>query len=330
MHSAATKVPALPTDTTLLSLAENPQQQQRVPRRAWLAYAVICVVWGTTFLAIRVAIETIPTLYVNAIRFIGAGSILLLLSLIVRARFPKGLADWRNTIINGVLMSAISNTLVVYSENFLASGLAALLAAMIPIWMAVLESIIGEAPMNRRKFAGLALGFAGVALLVAPAIGKPDTSLKFFLAVFLMQVNAIIWNIGTLRSKRYKSAADPMAMASIQMLSGGLAVFTLSLILGHHAPMHFSTRSLLAVLYLMIFGSVIAYSAYIYALGKLPAGKLSSYAYVNPAVAVVVGWMFLSEPLTLRMILAMAVILGGVALIQLDKRRATVVVKETR
>jgi drug/metabolite transporter (DMT)-like permease len=295
---------------------------------AYAAYASICILWGTTFVGIRVAIETIPTLLVTAIRFVTAGVILLVIARLTGARFPRHAREWRDHAISGVLMVGGGNTLVVYAEHTLSSGLAALLAATIPIWMAVLEAILGLAPMTRRRAAGLALGFSGVALLVAPAVGKLHMSAPFFLAVAAMQLSAICWNSGTLYSRRHPSTSDPMANATIQMLAGGIAVSLVAIATGTRVSLSmFAVRSVVALLYLAIFGSIVAYTAYLYALTKLSAGKVSSYAYVNPAVAVLFGALLLHETVTLRMISAMLIILGGVAVIQLDRRRLAAVEK---
>lgn len=290
---------------------------------AHVAFAAICVIWGTTFAAIRVAIETIPTLIVGGVRFLIAGLLLLVIAGLSRARFPRTGREWRDQVIAGVLMAGAGNTLVVYAEHALTSGLAALLAATIPIWMAVMEAILGLSSLTRRKIAGLVLGFGGVALLVAPAIGRADLSLPFFLAVGAMQLSAICWNSGTLISRRHRNGADPMAAAVVQMLAGGVAVSLVALAAGQRpTPDMFSIRSSIAVLYLAVLGSVVAYTAYNYAQTKLSAGKVSSYAYVNPAIAVLTGALLLREPVTARMIVSMVIILAGVALIQIDRRKA--------
>jgi drug/metabolite transporter (DMT)-like permease len=304
-----------------------PRARSEWPLGAYVAYAAICIIWGTTFLAIRVAIETIPTLLVTGLRFLAAGGMLLFIAGLTRARFPQRAHEWREQIISGILMVAMANTLVVYSEHELTSGMAALLAATIPIWMALMEGLLGLAPLTRRKAIGLALGFGGVGVLVAPAIGRPDMSMPFFLAVGAMQLNAICWNSGTLVSRRHPTSSDPMANAVVQMLAGGVSVTALAFLIGQRPkPEMFSVLSTAALLYLAVFGSVIAYTAYNYALSKLSAGKVSSYAYVNPLVAVVVGAILLHELVTPRMVVAMAIILAGVAVIQLDRRRAA---KET-
>ena len=289
---------------------------------AYVAFGAICVIWGTTFAAIRVAIETIPTFLVSGVRFLIAGFLLLLIAKLSGARFPASAREWRDQVIAGVLMAGVGNTLVVYAEHVLSSGLAALLAATIPIWMAALESILGIASLTPKKIAGLVLGFGGVGLLVAPAIGYIDLSLRFVLAVGAMQLSAICWNGGTLIARRHRTSAAPMAAAVVQMLSGGAAMMLAAFASGQHPTQSMlSIRSSIALLYLAVLGSVVAYTAYNYAQTKLSAGKVSSYAYVNPAIAVLTGALFLREPVTLRMIASMAIILSGVALIQIDQRR---------
>jgi drug/metabolite transporter (DMT)-like permease len=289
---------------------------------AYAAFAAICVIWGTTFAAIRVAIETIPTFLVAGVRFLIAGFLLLVIARLHGARFPRSAREWCEQVIAGVLMAGVANTLVVYAEHALSSGMAALLAATIPIWMAAMEAILGLSNLTVRKIAGLILGFGGVGLLVAPAIGQIDLSLRFLLAVGAMQLNAICWNGGTLISRRHRASAEPMAVATVQMLAGGAAMMLAAFVFGQYPTLRmFSIRSSLAVLYLAILGSVVAYTAYNYAQTKLSAGSVASYAYVNPAIAVLTGALLLREPVTLRMIASMVIILSGVALIQIDRRR---------
>jgi drug/metabolite transporter (DMT)-like permease len=296
------------------------------PIGAYLAFAAICVIWGTTFAAIRVAIETIPTFLVGAIRFLIAGLLLLVIARLSDSRFPKSRREWRDHVIAGVLMAGAANTLVVWAEHALSSGMAALLAATIPIWMALMEAILGLSSLNTRKVAGLVLGFSGVAVLVAPMIGPVELSLPFLLAVGAMQLNAILWNVGTLIVRRHRGSADPMAASVVQMLAGGTAIAIVALVTGEHPRWSmFALRSSLAVLYLAVLGSVVAYSAYNYAQTRLSAGKVASYAYVNPAIAVLTGALLLHELVTLRMIAAMAIILSGVAMIQFDRRAPRIV-----
>lgn len=287
---------------------------------AYVAYAAICVIWGTTFVAIRVAIETIPTLMVTGVRFTLAGLMLFAIARIARARLPGSRREWLQQAFAGIVMAGCGNALVVFAEHSISSGMAALMAATIPIWMAVMESFLGRAPLTPRRIAGLALGFGGVGLLVAPAIGEPEVSAGFFLAVGAMQLSAVCWNAGTLYSRSRPTVADPLGRSAVQMLAAGLAVTAVALISGERfTPAMFPTRSTGALLYLAVFGSVVAYSAYNFALSRLSAGKVSSYAYVNPLVAVVFGALLLAEPVTIPMVVAMVVILTGVALVQFSR-----------
>jgi drug/metabolite transporter (DMT)-like permease len=287
------------------------------------AFAAICIIWGTTFVAIRVVIETIPTLIVTGFRFLLAALVLAAIAALTRARFPRESKEWRDQALAGVLMAGAGNALVVYAEHSLTSGMAALLAATIPIWMALMEALFGGPRLSWRGAGGLALGFGGVGLLVAPAIGRFDVSSRFLLAVGAMQLSAVCWNAGTLYSRRRVAHSDPLARAVIQMAAAGTAVTLLAFLTGERVSQAmFTARSTAALLYLALFGSVVAYWAYTYAQTKLSAGKVASYAYVNPAVAVIFGAILLGEPVTWRMIAAMLIILAGVGMIQVQRRVA--------
>jgi drug/metabolite transporter (DMT)-like permease len=300
-----------------------PPQEKESLTGAYLAFAAICILWGTTFVAIRVVIETIPTLIVTGYRFLLAGAILFVIARLTKAAFPRDVREWRDQAIAGIVMAGAGNALVVFAEHTLTSGMAALLAATIPIWMAVMESILGESRFTVGSVAGLALGFGGVGLLVAPAIGNLDLSADFLIAVGAMQLSAICWNSGTLFSRRRITHSDPLARSVIQMTAAGAAVTLTAFLAGERPALAmFTPRSTAALVYLAVFGSVIAYWAYTYAQTKLSAGKVASYAYVNPAVATFFGALLLGEPVTLRMIVAMVVILAGVALIQVSRKRA--------
>ncbi|HEU4522116.1 MAG TPA: EamA family transporter, partial [Thermoanaerobaculia bacterium] len=251
---------------------------------AYLAFAAICLLWGTTFVAIRIVIETIPTLTVTGFRFFLAGVILFAVARLMKAVFPRGIGEWRDQAIAGIVMAGFGNALVVAAEHTLTSGMAALLAATIPIWMVVLESLLGSARITVRSMSGLALGFGGVGLLVAPAIGELHLSAGFLLAVGAMQLSAICWNAGTLFSRRRIVHSDPLARSAIQMLAAGTAMTLLAFVTGERwSVAMFTARSTAALIYLIIFGSVIAFWCYTYAQTKLSAGKVASYAYVNPA-----------------------------------------------
>jgi drug/metabolite transporter (DMT)-like permease len=284
---------------------------------AYLAFVIVSVVWGTTYLAIRIALETVPTLLLTGIRFTVAGAVLLAICLMRGDKMPRGRSDYANILLAGVLMVGIGNLAVVWAEHWVPSGFTALLVATSPFWMALLELMRGNTDrLSPQKIMGLVIGFSGVALLVAPRLAGTHLNLPFLMGVLALQIGSIAWNIGSVRSKYHVTNAAPLVSAGLQMLLAGL-LLDLAGLLAHELPaLHFTTRSFLALAYLTVAGSVIAYTAYVYALSKLPTATVSLYAYINPAIAVVAGWLFASEALGWREIVAMIVILAGVALVQ--------------
>jgi drug/metabolite transporter (DMT)-like permease len=282
--------------------------------KAYVAFAAISIIWGTTFLAIRVAIETIPTLYVTGLRFVSAGCILFTIALLRGEKTPRSGAAWRHELGTGLLMFAGGNASLVWAEHYITSGLTALLAATIPLWMAVLDAVfIRLESLSPRRIVGLVIGFSGVALLVAPGLIAPDRH-DLLLGLLGTQLCAVAWSVGTIRAKYRPSGIGGAMGPSMQMLLGGVAVLAMAVITEPADKLTFTMRTASALAYLSIFGSVIAFTAYHVALKTLPPGRLSLYAYVNPAVAVVAGALVLGEVVTWQMIVAMFVILGGVTL----------------
>ena len=284
--------------------------------KAWAAFITVCVVWGTTYLAIAIAIETLPTFLFAGSRFTLAGLILLSIRLFLGDKLPGGRAEWFNLALIGVLMVGVGNVAVVHAEHYVASGFTALLVATSPFWMAAMEMMRRQGErLSRGKILGMLVGFSGVALLVAPHLNGTFSS-GFFWGVVILQLGSIAWNFGSIRSKYFPSTTSPLMSASLQMLFGGLFVGLLGLAQGELSSFHFNTRTLIAYLYLLVFGSIVGYGAYVYALSKLSTSITSLYAFVNPAVAVFLGWLVLSEPFGWRELVAMAVIFAGVALVQ--------------
>ncbi len=290
---------------------------------AFAAFVTVSFVWGTTYLAIAIAIETLPTLLFPGMRFVAGGTILLCIRLVQGGRLPTKAVDWRNLAVVGFLMVGVGNVAVVWAEHHISSGSAALLVATAPLWMAFLERLRREGErLSGRKIAGLLIGFSGVAILVAPEIGGEQMNMLFLLGVLVTQLGTVGWDLGSIISKYHISnVIDPLVSASLQMISGGVIVGSLGLLNGEAAAVHFTTRSLAAFLYLVIFGSVIAYGAYVYALSKLPTSVASLYAYINPVVAVYLGWLILDETITANAIVGMLVIFSGVAMVQRRKPR---------
>jgi len=286
--------------------------------RAWAyaAFATVCVVWGTTYLGIAIALETVPPLLLTGSRFVIAGLVMLGISKLRGERIPLDIRTLANLALIGFLMVGVGNLAVVWAEQWVPSGLAALLVATAPFWMAIIERFrrSGER-VSLQGGIGMALGFVGVALLVSPGIsGK--WSINFLLGALAIQVGGICWQLGSAHGKYNLAHVPLMASAALQMLFGGVIVTIGGLAIGEASRFALTPRTFAALAYLTVFGSIIAYSAYVFALANLRTIVTSLYAYVNPVVAVFLGWLILSEPLTPKAVMAMVVILAGVALVQ--------------
>lgn len=287
--------------------------------RLLVAFLLVYVIWGSTYLAIRLAIGSIPPLVMGSIRFLVAGTAMWAwASLTTGARASR--AEWRGGLIVGTLLLFGGNGAVIWSEQRVPSGIAALLVAVVPLWMVLLDWARpgGTRPRNA-VFAGLALGLAGLALLVGPGGFSGGGGVDPVGAGVLM-LGSLSWAFGSLYSKKAPRASSPILNAGIQMLGGGAALAIVSLATGEFAQLHIATitlRSALALGYLITFGSLVGYTAYLYMLAHTTPAKASTYAYVNPVVAVFLGWAIAGEPVTVRTLVAAAVILASVALISL-------------
>ncbi len=284
---------------------------------AYIAFAAVCIIWGTTYLAIRIALETLPPLLLTGSRFITSGLIMLGISRLRGDRIPRDARTLGNLVLIGFLMVGVGNLAVVWAEQWVPSGLAALLVATAPFWMAIIEAFrTGGERVDIRSGLGMLVGFGGVALLVTPGGTGAAWSVPFVIAAIAVQVGSFCWQLGAWRGKYHVRNVPLMASAGLQMLFGGVIVTVIGFAIGEGPRFLFTTRTFFALAYLTIFGGVIAYSAYVFALAHMRTTHSSLYAYVNPVVAVFLGWLILDEPLTWVSIIAMVVILGGVALVQ--------------
>lgn len=289
---------------------------------AFAAFAIVCIVWGTTYLAIRIAVETIPPLLLTAIRFTIAGTVMLAFA---RFRGEKPALD-RRTLLNlasiGFLMVAVGNLAVVWAEQWVPSGMAALLVATAPFWMAILELFRpGGERLDLRSVIGMLIGFVGVGMLVTPKGTGAPLDAHFVIGAIAIQIGSLGWQYGSMRGKYAIKHVPLITSAALQMLFGGLIVGAIGLAIGEGSRFVVTPRTGLALAYLTVFGSIIAYSAYVYALAHMRTTHSSLYAYINPLVAVILGWALLDERLTIVSIIAMGVILGGVALVQISRNR---------
>ncbi|HEX5709328.1 MAG TPA: EamA family transporter [Pyrinomonadaceae bacterium] len=284
---------------------------------AYGAWASVCFFWGTTYLAISVGLETFPPMLFAGLRFLTAGVILfLLMSRQRNVRLPRG-REWVSLTGVGLALLAVGNGSVVWAQQYLTSGMAALLVATGPFWVATLEGLRADGErVNRWGVLGLLLGFGGLGILVAPKLFGAELGVGYLAGVLAIQLACFSWSAGSVYAKHNQVGVHPLMGASVQMLAAGVALTLLGTFTGEWGVLRVSPRSLAALAYLVVFGSIVAYGSYIYAMQKLPLSIVSTYTYINPVIAVLLGWAVLGEGLDWRMALGASVILGGVALVK--------------
>ncbi|MFC4149296.1 EamA family transporter [Micromonospora mangrovi] len=320
--------PASATPTGPGSLGAAPGQVATPTRPAliWTGLILVYVLWGSTYLAIRIAVESLPSLASAALRFAAAALVLAVVLLLRRG--PGALRVDRRQLgsaaLVGVLLLAGGNGLVVLAESgppgvALPSGIAALLVATVPLLVVLLRTLTGDRP-RLWTFAGVTLGFLGLVLLVLPTGGSGAVPLAGALTVV---VGAACWSVGSFLSNRIRMPADPFVATVYEMVAGAAALAVLALLRGElrdFSPAEVTGRSWGALAYLMVAGSLVAFTAYVWLLHHAPISLVSTYAYVNPAVAVALGALVAAEPVTAQVLLGGAVIVAGVALVVSTER----------
>ncbi len=289
-------------------------------RRAYLAWVAVCLIWGTTYLAIRISLDTIPPLLMAAMRWIAAGGLLILLLALRGERLPAR-REWPSLAILGILLLGFGNGAVVWAEQTVPSGLTAVLVATSPFWMVGIDALMpdGEA-ITLRRLLGLLIGFGGIVMLVWPEIRLDGGGRGFLGGVIAAQIACVGWGVGSSyarhRGRGHASEENVLATAAFEMLFGGIALLIVSVALGETARLAFTPRTGGALLYLIVVGAIAGFSAYAYALKHLPVATVSLYAYVNPIIAVILGTLVLQEPFGVRMLVAALVVLAGSALVR--------------
>jgi drug/metabolite transporter (DMT)-like permease len=296
-----------------------PEQRPDKDAPAWLVWAalgVVYVVWGSTYLAIRVTVETIPPLLAGGARFLLAGP--LMYAWLLFRRGPAGVRVtaselWASTLVGAALLLG-GNGLVMIAEQRVPSGLAALIIASTPLWIVLLRGVFGERA-KRATLAGVAVGFIGVGILVLPGTGTQGAPLG---GALLLVAASASWATGSFFSKRLPLPEDPFTSTTMQMICGGVVLTVVGLLSGEAADVDleaFSAASLWALGYLVVIGSLLAFTAYTWVLQHAPISKVATYAYVNPVIAVVLGWAILSEEITPAIAVGAVVIVASVAFI---------------
>ena len=290
--------------------------------KAYWAYASVSFFWGTTYLAIRIGAAVMPPALFAGIRFLLAGVIMTTFMSVKGKRIPRG-RELFDCAVVGISLLTIGNGLVVISSKRIESSMIALIIATLPIFIVIIETFLPNGPrMTAKKAGGMLLGFLGIVLLL-----RPDTSLSFdseFLEGTALALCATVaWGSGSLYSK-YRPKREPMMTAAMQMLIAGLVLCAIGLARGETNAILFSWQGAGSILYLIVFGSIVGFGSYIYALTHLPASTVTTYAYLNPIVAVSLGWLILDERLDWWVGLSTAVILTGVLLVNKSRERKVI------
>ena len=286
-----------------------------VSRGAWLALAIVYVVWGSTYLGIDLAVRTMPPFLMASVRFLIAGPLLYVWATRRGDRSDRPTArHWLSAFLIAAPMLAIGNAAVGWAEQTIDTGTASLIIASVPLWMALLDRVFYAQRLARTIVIGLVVGFGGVGLLVAPGGPGGGASRAAILLVF----SSLAWALGSLYSRQAPQPQRPLVAAAMQMTAGGLILAVVSAASGEASGFHVSQVSLeswLGLAYLVVAGSLVAYTAYMWLLREVPTSLVGTYAYVNPVVAVLLGTVVLGEPLTWRTLVGGGVILASVALI---------------
>ena len=288
---------------------------RHLPRSVLIALLTVYIVWGSTYFAIQVALESFPPLMMIGTRFVAAGSILILWQLWRGSRVPT-LREWRDGGIIGILMLGGGTGLTACAEQYVSSGLTAVFIACSPMILSGLSGLFGDWP-KRREWVGILCGFAGAVLLASDGefSAKPA-------GIILLLAAILCWDIGSILSqKKLKMAAGGMGFAS-EMLVGGFFLVIASLMMGEHSPGPVTVNAIVAWCYLVTAGSLLAFTAYMFLLSKVHTGLAGSYAYVNPVIAVALGAAFGGEHISVKAMVAMTIILGSVMMLTSARKPA--------
>ncbi len=289
----------------------------RQRRLAYLAWGAVCLIWGTTYLGIRICLESIPPMLMGGLRWIAAGLLLTLYLGARGVRLPRP-SQWPSIVLLGFLLLVVGNGGVVVAEQWLPSGLAAVVVAACPFWMAAVEAFLPDGERLRATVAaGLAIGFGGILVLVWPELNaRTGGGTKFVAGVVALQVASVGWAFGSSYSRRHARHENVLSTTAFQMFAGGVMMLLIGTAGGEWSQLAFTARTGWALAYLSTIGAIGGFVAYTYALRHLPVSFVSLYAYINPIIAVALGILILGEPFDRRMAAAAALVFAGVAVVQ--------------
>jgi drug/metabolite transporter (DMT)-like permease len=275
----------------------------------------VCFFWGTTYLGIRMSLESFPPLLLVSGRYVISGALMVAFAGLRGYYLPRG-RELGVACLSGFLTLGIGNAALVFAETIIPSGIAGLIITISPFWMVGVEALLpGGEVLHGPTIAGMAVGLAGAALLFAPQGGIGAIDRNLLNGFLILQIGMAGWSFGSIYQRRQAGRTHPIIAGGVQQLAAGLILAPFAFAIHEH-PIAWSTRGIAALLYLVFFGSIVGYSAYAYALDKLPVAIVSIYPYANAVVAVALGWLFYREPFGRREMLAMLVIFAGVGIVK--------------
>ncbi|HSQ25632.1 MAG TPA: EamA family transporter [Anaerolineales bacterium] len=291
--------------------------------RIWLALFSIYIIWGSTYLAIQFAIESMPPFLMASLRFLIAGGILYIWRILAGDTPPQAI-HWRSTIVIGLFLLMGGNGGVVWAEQRVPSGIASVLIGATPLWMVLLDAIRpGGTRPETKTMLGTLLGFSGIIFLIGPFEEQSMQGSIDLIGAMVLLLAAMLWATGSIYGRQAQLPASPLLTTGMEMLAGGVGLFVLGTVSGEWNRLDIQaiqTSSILGFLYLIFFGSLVAYSAYSWLLRVAPIPLIATYAYVNPLVAIFLGVVIANEPFTIRTLLSTFIIVGAVALINTTRK----------
>ncbi len=298
------------------------QSQHRL--RVAFAFGLVYLFWGSTYLGIRIAVESFPPYVMGALRFSMSGAIMLAICAAQGKKIAIGRSDFLKLSVIGILLLSIANVLLGWAEIYVPTGLAALIVAVVPLWFLVIDTWLMKGDhLSRRGLVGVVLGIAGLVILLWPKLlaARAGLGKMQFLAGLLLVGTSGVWAFGSTLSRRWTIGVDVYTATGWEMLIAGAVNTAVALLLGDFSRAHWTASGMGAILYLVTFGSLVGYTAYIWLLDHVPTGKVATYAYVNPMVAMFLGWLILHEKIDAYIAAGSVVIVAAVALVTSAKVR---------
>jgi len=308
---------------TLTHVSAQQQQEQSHRLRIVVSFGLVYLFWGSTYLAILIAVRHFPAPVLGALRFLIAGALMLGWCALRGKKIRVSRDDFLRLLLVGVLLLTGGNVVLAWAEEYINSGLAAMIVAVVPIWIAMIEALFGGDRLNPRGWTGLLLGIGGLLVLLWPDIANSNAIGRRDLVASLgLMLGSLSWAVGSVLSRRFRLGVDPFAATGWEMTLAGVVHALLAVSIGGFHRADWSRSGWLAIGYLVTFGSLIGFTAYIWLLEHVPTPKVATYAYVNPVVAVFLGWLLGGEHIDRYMLLGMVVIIAAVILVTSSKLRS--------